>query len=562
MSQEFLSLHFANQGLIPVLKASLDFQQYQELGDWQWTQHENLAQKLQKLEQQINALLKFGLSEADDNFRTKELNIITLDDFVYPAHNLVAWPTSSFPNPTISTSLSTTVASSVMLDSSTSRVTRRVAKISEIDDKDSVAHKRLKTMQKSLGTEDIYNWDIRLKPSHPSSRRFIPKMSMPDSILKKNEGYTEQSKQIFDEEAQATFSAFEKDEQKPLYDDGAWKGCTYLKDKYYINSQLHHQLKIASKLDVDTKPVLHSDFTTLQAKCKQITIPNFATLLTYGKMTCNLGSLWELLNHSNQLNEHFFALINPGTLTEHQQTTFMQLREGDKVNRFCSTALLADCLELFDAKDVKHNMGKNDYTRWATSYLLKYNLWGAKKPDRIRDRKNLPISFEDLPEPLQKLWTKYNKLYVEKKHSITGQAMPGKAPKFEKERKHNNNYQPYPNGGNGNNSRRNRNNRNRAPQGRNRNQQNRYQSGRVSNYKGKNFDPNFKRNNNNNSQRDNNPRNRDSYPSRPTNRDNRQRDYRPTNSAPRPQNPPTKDNYNNNNKSNNHARQDRRGYQR
>ena len=115
----------------------------------------------------------------------KEPNSIELDDFVYPAQQLITWPTASVSNPTNSTEKNKLAASSVMLDSSTSHVVKRVQKISEIEDKDSVAHKRLKTMQKSLGTKDIYSWDIRLKPSDPRSRRFIPKMGVPDSILKK-----------------------------------------------------------------------------------------------------------------------------------------------------------------------------------------------------------------------------------------------------------------------------------------------------------------------------------------------------------------------------------------
>ena len=247
----------------------------------------------------------------------------------------------------------------------------------------SAAEKHIKKLKKSLKVDKVYDWDTTYPRTNPLSSKFVPEHDVHTSIMKKNDGYTKQEKDHYEEEAETEFGAFDKDEPKPMYADGVWKGCTRLSKTEFVNTTLHHQLKIRSCIDVETKPALHSDFTQVQTKIKNLNLPAEATLLTVGKLMLTLGPALELLNHSNQLNDHLYCLTNPSTLSPEAKSALAALRFGAKINRICSTALLMDILEIFNTQYSFHNMGKRAFVKWASDFILKYNLWGSKKPDRV-----------------------------------------------------------------------------------------------------------------------------------------------------------------------------------
>ena len=184
-----------------------------------------------------------------------------------------------------------------------------------------------------------------------------------------------------------------------------------------------------TKIDTETPPALHPDFTSLQGKLRQIQIPREATLLTVGKLLTSFSAVWDLLNHSNTISDHLFALLDDQKLTPAETKSIWKLRNGDKINRLASTSLLEDSLTIFENKANIHNMSKKVFTKWASSWLLKYNLWGPKKPDRVRNKEPIPVNFSDLPKALQDLWTKYNRLFLQQKANINGMKSTKQTPR-------------------------------------------------------------------------------------------------------------------------------------
>ena len=435
MLREFLNSHYTHQGIIPISKLSIEWQNYQALDNLQWFEHDDLTAKTAALQRQLRAIKELNLND-NEHFRMKKARInLELTDFDFPADKLIEWPALNDGERELVNAASD--STSTALDVSTATLHRKVGKI-ESDDTDTVAAKQLKAMRKSLKQTDIFDWNPTFKSTDPRSNKFVLTYGANESIMKKYDGFTLQEKELFEAKKEKFFGAFEKDKNKPLFADGRWEGNLLLNEKKYLNVQLHHILKIYTNLDVETKPALHSDFTLLQSKCRALNMPNQATLLSVGKLLGNLGAVWELLNHSNSILDHLYGLIDPTILTAKQVETMWDLRLGDKMNRLCSTSLLTEALNIFKADTKFHNMGKKDFVKWARTFFLNFNLWGSKKPDRVRDEKSFPTTFEELPLPLQQLWTKYNKLYVEKSAAIMS-----RPPTFSK--KHNHRASEYQN---------------------------------------------------------------------------------------------------------------------
>ena len=413
-------LYYTSPGVIPVLKESLQWRNYRELNVFQWFGRDSFEEKKQKLKQQLDGLEYYGCLEGQ-HFYAKPMDQIVAEDFAFPALDLIQWPVENAnPNDDVEEGVQELPDSHVLL--STNRTVLKVGKF-QASEPGSKAEKSLKKLKKSLKVDQVYNWDTTYTRENPLSTKFVPQHDLPSSIMRKNDGYSQEQKSHFEERAEEEFGAFEKDEPKKLYADAIWEGCTQLAENKFINTQLHHQLKIRSHIDVETKPALHHDFTTLLNKIKQMKLPDDATLLTVGKLVALSGALWELLNHSNQVNDHVFALTNPANLSLEAQSAYSLLRLGSKNNRVCSTALLQDFLELFSSKPSVHNIGKRAFVEYAKKCILHYNLWGANKPDRVRDRKDMFTSIEDLPEAWQKFWNKYTSLFKADKEGLYGKKM-------------------------------------------------------------------------------------------------------------------------------------------
>jgi hypothetical protein len=564
MSEEFLKLHYTGRGIIPVLKEAITFEKYQRLAEYMWDESMPLEQKQELFRQQITALIFYDL-EKGVNFRHKPFDELTDEDFVRPAENTMQWPVDAVNAPINAEGSSELVKGAS--DLSTDRVVLKVGQITA-DETETKQAKHLKNMKKSLGTSTVYNWAPRLTAQNPQSVKFIPKYGHQESAAKKNDGYTPQQKEIFEEEAETELSAFDNGKDKPLYAEGNYKGCRRLENKRFLNVALHHQLKIRSGIAPETRPALHKDFTTVQGKCKQMNIPTDWTYLSVGKLVVTLSTALELLNHANCLADHFYGLLNPAKLGPVSEAKFWQLRKGDVQNRLCSTSLLADILHLFGTPSAQ-NMGKKEYTEWASAWLLKYNLWGPKEPDRVRDRRDIYTKFEQLPLAMQTHWTRYNKIFSEKKNNVSGNPMSKtKKPAFQGPSA-NGQFTPYGEP----KRRRNNYNRNRGNKfnTRGRNNGNRGRRGRGyrkfnPNYLGRNYNPyhqansnrnngdrNNNRNNNNNNyqnnryQQNNGQNGQNSFQGNNNNRgDNRQNNARTQNNAP----PPAQ---------NQNRRQDRRG---
>ena len=539
---EFSRTHFTAPGLIPVLKDSITFLQYGGMANVAWSPFETFDQKLRKLDAQFLALEHFGCV-ADRHFRKKPRASITPADFEGRARTLIEWPVSVSNNLPMAPAPAVSVPPE-NITIARKRVTMKVAKF-EVDDPESQAAKNLKKMKKSLNATSVFNWNVELQSSNPLSNKFVPDSGINASIMRKNDGYSKQEKDLYEEEAETIFKAFEKDEPTPLYADGRWKGCTRLGQSEFINACLHHQLKIHSEIDTETKPALHSDFTQIQGKIKQLLIPNPTTYLSVCKLIPLLGVALELLNHSNQLSDHTYALIDPEKLTTEEKQALLLLKHGDKLNRICSTSLLQDTLEFFSPKNSYHNMSKKAFVEWASDFILKYNLWGSKKLDRIRDRKKVYKKLDELPDSFQKAWSKYNRLFLEHKSNVSGKEMkPGSRPEFDGNKKFNRRSEPYNTGGTNRNSYYNYKNWNYRGRdrgrgrGRNRGRgRGRYNRGRPrGNWRGRNNynyrNRDFRRNDYYNQNRDfNNDFRRNDY--RSQNRDNsnhsnsRDTDYRP-----------------------------------
>ena len=413
-------LYYTSPGVIPVLKASLQWEHYRELNAFQWFRRDTFDQKKEKFQKQLDGLEYYGCI-VGQHYYAKPREQLVEADFDFPALDLIQWPVQNAnPNAAVEAGEPEQPDSSVLL--STDRTVLKVGKF-KASEPGSNAEKNLKKLKKSLKVDKVYNWDTTYTKTNPLSTKFIPEHDLPSSIMRKNDGYSKQEKTNFEERAEEEFGAFEKDEPKKLYADALWEGCTRLNDHSFINTAFHHQLKIRSHIDVETKPALHRDFTILLNKIKQMKLPDDSTLLTVGKLVALSGALWELLNHSSQLNDHVFALTNPANLSPEHQSAYSLLRLGSKNNRVCSTALLQDFLELFSSKPSVHNIGKKAFVEYAKNCILHYNLWGANKPDRVRDRKPVFTKLEDLPESWQKFWNKYTTLFKANKDNIYGKEM-------------------------------------------------------------------------------------------------------------------------------------------